>query len=645
MNKKYIITGISTDVGKTVVSAIIAEMLRASYWKPIQAGDLESSDSLKVGQLTEHVTILPEVYRLNEAMSPHAAAELDGVEIKLENLQLPDVEGNLIIEGAGGLMVPLNKDGLSYADVIEYWSLPTIIVSKHYLGSINHTLLTVDLMKHRGIEIAGIVFVGEENLATETIIAESTGVEILGRIPWAEKLDRTFVREQSSSTERSSLANLQNLQSPKEHINKSTMLIQQDRACVWHPFTQHLTAGNPLDIVRAEGIWLYDSNGKKFLDANSSWWVNTHGHGHPHIGKAMNKQFQAIDHVVFAGVTHPKAVELAARITQLLPDSLTKVFFSDNGSTSVEVALKMAIQYWFNKGEKRQRILALQGSYHGDTFGAMSVGQRGYFNEPFESFFFDVDYLDFPTGENEKELLRHAEHLFSSDDFAGIIVEPLVQGAAGMQMYSAEFLDALTNLARANNVLVIFDEVMTGFGRTGKLFAMDYCLNKPDIVALSKGLTGGVLPLGLTVASDAVYEAFLGGETTQALLHGHSFTGNAIACAVACASLDLFGEKSTWDKIANISKWNVAFARELEVIGHVKNVRMCGTILAFEVGSDTEDSYFSDLKAKAYAHFLENGILLRPLGNTLFINPPYCMEEADYLQLKSVLLDFLLKYD
>ncbi|MBL1280145.1 MAG: adenosylmethionine--8-amino-7-oxononanoate transaminase [Fluviicola sp.] len=416
---------------------------------------------------------------------------------------------------------------------------------------------------------------------------------------------------------------------------------QKDKNHVWHPFTQHHTAKNHLEIIKAYGVYLEDASGKKYIDANSSWWVNTHGHGHPHIAKAINEQFTTMDHIVFAGVTHPKAVELADRITSILPDHLEKVFFSDNGSTAVEVAIKMVMQYFYNKGEKKNRFLAMNGSYHGDTFGAMSVGQRGYFNKPFEPFFFDVDTIDFPNGENEQAILENAKGLFATKEFAGLIIEPLVQGAAGMRMYSAEFLDQLTALAQENDVLVIFDEVMTGFGRTGKMFSLDFCQNKPDLVALSKGLTAGVMALGLTIASNKIYDAFLSDDIGKALLHGHSFTANPIACAVACANLDIFEEKKTWQRINDIIAWNEDFAKQLAQLDNVENIRQQGTIIAFEVKTGEENSYFSDVKTKAYDFFLENGILLRPLGNTIFVNAPYVIEEEEYGEITGSILNFL----
>lgn len=418
-------------------------------------------------------------------------------------------------------------------------------------------------------------------------------------------------------------------------------LLKKDKRYVWHPFTQHQTAGDPLQVVRAEGTLLFDEKGNDYIDANSSWWVNVHGHGHPHIAKALNEQFQQLDHVVFAGVTHPKAVELAERISQVLPENFERVFFSDNGSTSTEVALKMAFQYWFNKGENRKRVMALEGAYHGDTFGAMSVGERDHFNRPFEPFFFDVDYLPFPSNETEGEVLERAEHLLSSKEFASIIVEPLVQGAVGMRMYSPEFLDALSSIAKKYETLVIFDEVMTGFGRTGKMFAMDHCKEKPDIVCLSKGLTAGVMALGLTVTSQKLYESFLSDEMARGFLHGHSFTANPLACAVSCANLDLFEQDETKNAIDRIGEWNTLFTQELNTFERVEGVRQQGTILAFEVINESGNTYFSSIRDRAYKYFLENGVLLRPLGNTIFINPPYCITEDEYSRLKSVITGFL----
>jgi adenosylmethionine-8-amino-7-oxononanoate aminotransferase len=418
-------------------------------------------------------------------------------------------------------------------------------------------------------------------------------------------------------------------------------LIEDDAKYVWHPFTQIQTEPSPLLISKAKGSTLFTADGKQYLDCNSSWWVNVHGHGNEHIAQAIQTQFAAIDHVIFAGATHEKAIELAKRIVEKLNCDLQKVFFSDNGSTAVEVAIKMCMQFWHNQGIKKSRVLALEGAYHGDTFGAMSVGERDYFNAPFEPFFFNVDFLEFPTEANEKQLLEQAKTLFESGEFISLIVEPLIQGSAGMRFYSAAFLEELVKLAKANNVLVIFDEIMTAFGRTGTLFAFEHTQVRPDIICLSKGLTGGVLPLGLTVATNAIFDAFLSDERAKAFLHGHSFTGNPLACAAACASLDLFEQPETWTKIKAIETRNLDFLKTIEKHPAISSARVYGTILALDLKTDGPAGYFAKIRDTAYTFFLENGLLLRPLGNVLFINPPYCLTEKEQQYIFGVVERFL----
>ncbi len=419
-------------------------------------------------------------------------------------------------------------------------------------------------------------------------------------------------------------------------------MLERDSKYVWHPFTQVQTEPEILDIVEAKGTTLTARDGKTYLDCNSSWWVNVHGHGHPHIQKAINEQFEKIDHIIFAGATHEKGIELAERICNILPNNhFEKVFYSDNGSTAIEVALKMCFQYWHNQSTTKNRVLALEGAYHGDTFGAMSVGERDYFNKPFEPFFFDVDYLAFPTKESEEGLLNQAEKLFASNEFVALIVEPIIQGSAGMRTYRSEWLDKLVKIAKKHEVLVIFDEVMTGWGRTGKMFAMNHLSELPDIVCLSKGLTGGVLPLGLTVTTQKIFDAFLSPERVKAFLHGHSFTGNPIACAAACASIDLFEQKSTWENIERICKSNIEFATQLKTNTKIQDVRICGTILAIELKTGEGNTYFSSKRDENYLFFRNRGLLLRPLGNVIFINPPYSITTKELNYVYECILEFL----
>ncbi len=421
-------------------------------------------------------------------------------------------------------------------------------------------------------------------------------------------------------------------------------LIEKDKAYIWHPFTQALNAQDPIPIVSAKGAWLYAEDGKKYLDANSSWWTINHGHGNEYIAKKIHEQFLKADHVIFAGATHPKAAEVAERIVHLLPTGFQKLFFSDNGSTSVEVAIKMTYQYWYNQGIDKKRFLAIEGAYHGDTFGAMSVGQRGYFNKPFEHLFFDVDFIPFPTQDNIEMVLDQVEKYFQSNEFAGFIFEPLVQGAAGMRIYKSEWLDQLIELAKKYNVLTIADEVMTGFYRTGTMFAIDQLKEIPDFVCMSKGVTGGVMPVGLTATTQTIFDAFLSEETTKALLHGHSFTGNPLSCAAICASLDLFEEEDTMRGINRIVKGHQDFIKKHQNNTIFKTIKAQGTILSLEVNVGENSSYFSAIRTEAYNFFLENELLIRPLGNVIFINPPYCISKEELALIYEKVMLFLDRF-
>lgn len=397
----------------------------------------------------------------------------------------------------------------------------------------------------------------------------------------------------------------------------------RDRAVIWHPFTQMQTAPLPIPIVRGEGSVLYGADGRAYLDMISSWWVNLHGHAHPHIARRVSEQLHTLEHVIFAGFTHRPAVELAERLLPILPPDMARIFYSDNGSTAVEVALKMAFQYWHNLGRPRRKVVAFEGAYHGDTFGAMAVSGRSAFTAPFTPFLFDVEYLPTPVPGQEADVLKQAEILFDNN-VAAFIAEPLVQGAGGMVMYEPDVLDKLIRLARQNGALIIADEVMTGFGRTGRLFASDHLQEKPDLISLSKGLTGGTMALGVTACTEAIYDAFLSDDKFKTLFHGHSFTANPLACTAALASLDLTLSNDTRANLLRITEQHAAFAERLAQHSNVANIRQRGTLLAFDLIAGEETSYFNNIRDKAYNFLLERGVLMRPLGNVLYLMPPYC---------------------
>lgn len=411
-------------------------------------------------------------------------------------------------------------------------------------------------------------------------------------------------------------------------------LLQATRSHIWHPFTQAQTAGDPIVINRAEGACLYDFQDKEYLDLISSWWVNIHGHCHPKIVKALTHQAQTLDHVMFAGFTHAPAVHLAQELTAKLPPSLSRIFYSDNGSTAVEVAIKMAIQYWHNQKIPKKRIIAFEGAYHGDTFGAMALGQSSGFHHPFADYLFEVNFIPYPATwqkdetVNEKEALSLAklDQLLQDkgEEIAALIIEPLVQGAGGMRFCRPEFLEEVMHRCRAAEVLVIYDEVMTGFGRTGTLFACQQHPTAPDFLCASKGLTGGFLPLALTVTSEKIYQNFLGHTFERAFTHGHSYTANPLGCAVALASLSLFEEEKTFDKIKEIHEVHL---KRMALLSEAKGIFRCriqGTIAAMEVHVE-ETQYGSSLSQQLRQAFLTAGLNLRPLGNVIYLMPPYCI--------------------
>ncbi|RNL52530.1 adenosylmethionine--8-amino-7-oxononanoate transaminase [Pedobacter jejuensis] len=416
-------------------------------------------------------------------------------------------------------------------------------------------------------------------------------------------------------------------------------LVERDKKVIWHPYTQMKNALPHIPIVRGEGVYVFDENGNKYIDAVSSWWVNIHGHAHPHIAQKVSEQLNLLEHVIFAGFTHEPAVLLAERLLPLLPGKQEKVFYTDNGSTAVEVALKMCLQYWDNKQTPKTKILAFKNAYHGDTFGAMSVSGRSIFTDAFNSLLFDVEFIALPNADNIESIKKQISELKS--EAACFIFEPLILGSAGMLMYEAKYLDELISTCKASNILTIADEVMTGFGRTGTYFACEKLKNKPDIFCLSKGLTGGTMPLGVTTCTNEIFEAFLSDDKLKTLYHGHSFTANPIACVASLASLDILLKDETLQNIKRIEAKHAVFLKEIKSHNKVKAIRQTGTIIAIEWETGNETSYLSNLRNLLYNYFLDKGIILRPLGNIIYILPPYIISNEDldyvYSSIKSAL--------
>jgi adenosylmethionine-8-amino-7-oxononanoate aminotransferase len=417
-------------------------------------------------------------------------------------------------------------------------------------------------------------------------------------------------------------------------------LLDRDRAHVWHPYTQMLTQPPLLPIARGEGVYLYTEDGRKILDGISSWWVNIHGHAHPKLNEALAAQAREIEHVIFAGCTHRPAVELAERLTEVIPPGLTRIFYSDNGSTAVEAAIKMAVQYWRNRGEpQRTTLITLHHAYHGDTVGAMSASEDSVFTQAFTPLLFPVVRAHAPycyrcplhlqraschidcLGDLEQRLQEHGASA------AAVLVEPMLQGAGGMIIWPKEFLAGVRDLCNRYGVLMIADEVLTGFGRTGLMFACEHAGVSPDILCLSKALTAGYLPLGITAATEAIYEAFLSTDRGKTFFHGHSYTANPLACAVAVASLQLFRETDVMARVTRLEQQLRQGLDPLRSLPNVGDVRVIGGVGVVELTGNS--GYLAEIGPRLSAAFLDRGLLLRPLGNVVYFMPPYVISETE----------------
>ncbi len=416
-------------------------------------------------------------------------------------------------------------------------------------------------------------------------------------------------------------------------------LSERDKKHLWHPLTQHKLHPEMVAIAKAKGAVLYDEHGKEYIDGIASWYTCMYGHCNDYVLEKVHHQMQRLDQVVFSGFTHEPAIKLSEELIKILPANQEKLFFSDNGSTAVEIGIKMALQYHFNKGEKRQIMLTFEDGFHGDTFGAMAVSSLSVYNGPFEDFFIAVERIPVPTKDNITDILERLTSRLQQKDIAGFIYEPLVQGAAAMKMHDAEGLDQILRLLKRHGVLCVADEVMTGFGKTGKNFASDHITTKPDIICLSKALTAGLLPMAITSCTRDVYDAFYSDDMAKGLFHGHTYTANPLACTAALAGLELLRSEEIQHSIQRIIASHQRFDEEIKDHPKIENTRQCGIIYALDLNLKMER--YGNLRDQLFGHFMNNGVFLRPLGNTIYILAPYVISDGQlqkiYETIKSAL--------
>lgn len=662
MKKSIFITATDTHVGKTIATLCLGTLIKEQgydlgVFKPVQcAGD----DTVF---LKKHLSINDPLELINpyfapEPLSPHLAFQRQNKRISIKKIiqahhRLSEIHGIVLIEGAGGLCVPLFKDYL-VADLIKELDADVVIVARPGLGTINHTLLTVEQARARGLNVLGVLFnysqKEKQSAAHQTnpeAVKQFAGVDILGTIPFLPALEQKQIIKHCRG--RIKLNKL----FPKRTKDRTKQLARWDKDYLWHPFTQmkDWLTQEPLIIDQARGSYLVDTQGNSYLDGVSSLWVNVHGHRKKAIDLAIKNQIDRLSHSTLLGLSNTPAIELAQKLVEITPQGLDKVFYSDNGSTAVEIAIKIAYQYWQNIGEKEKTgIVHLANSYHGDTLGSVSIGGIDLFHQVYRHLIFKTIQLEFPDcyrapqgkhyPEYAFECLEKFEVLLKKDHqkIAAFVVEPIVQGAAGMIIWPKGILKRMADLCRQYNIIFITDEVATGFGRTGKMFACDHEQVSPDILCLAKGITGGYLPLAATLVSNKIYQGFLHDYQDQkTFFHGHTYTGNPLCCAAALANLKVFEKERVLaklsPKIKHLSKRLPMFYN----LGSVGDVRQLGFMVGIELVKNqaTKDAYpWSDrIGVKVCQEVRKYGLISPTLGNVLVLMPPLSLtlDEMDLL--------------
>ncbi len=420
---------------------------------------------------------------------------------------------------------------------------------------------------------------------------------------------------------------------------KGKNLSERDKRYLWHPLTQHKTADPPIGIVKAEGALLWDEAGNSYIDGIASWYTAMYGHGNKFITEAISKQMKQLDFVMFSGFTHEPAIDLAEKLMAILPENQSKLFFNDNGSTAIEAAIKIALQYHHNQNDRRDTLIAFENGFHGDTFGAMSASGLSSYNGPFEDFLLKVERISVPKDQNENEVLEKLESILKNNRCAAFIFEPLVQGAAGMKFHSANGLDKLIQKCREHNVLCIADEVMTGFGKTGKNFASENLQNLPDVMCLSKALTAGMFPLSITSCTQKIFDAFLNEDVSKGFFHSHTYSAHPLGCAAALAGLELLNSKEILERRTYIEAAHKSFVLSVQNHPKIKHARAMGVILAIDLNLKIER--YGNLRDQLYQFFMVRGIMLRPLGNTIYVLPPFVISNDQLREIYNAINELL----
>ncbi len=617
----FLVVGTDTDAGKTAFSLLFLAAFAEefAYWKPVETGE---SDTEKLRRLVPSAEVFDPLARFAEPVAPVLAAEREGRAMPGFAAILearPRSERPLLIESFGGPLSPLTREVLQ-VELLRALQLPMLLVISSTVGAVGRALQTLQALEAFGLRPAAIALLGrKDSFAHDQIERHASGITVISlETPEGSWTSESIAR--SASSQREALEMMRN------HAPPPLPQFADSRA-VWHPYTPLQGSDVPLPVVGARDEFLTLADGRHLVDGISSWWTILHGHRQPAIMQAIRKATHSLDHVLFAGATHPHAVELADALLTAMPwPEEGRVFYSDNGSTAVEVALKMAYQFWCHRGEpQRTLFIGFEHGYHGDTFGAMSVGRDPLFFGRFEPLLFRSVQSHVSAEALDALLAKHA------GEVAAIIIEPLVQGAGGMQMHSPAELRALFEVTRRHGVLFIADEVMTGFGRTGSLWAFDQAGIAPDLVCLAKGITGGVVPLAVTAACPRVVAAFDTTDRARTFFHGHSFTANPIACAAAVANWKLMQSQHWRADVRRIAVHWEAQRETFVALPGVKHVRICGLIVALEL--DLPGGYLAEGGRAMRQACLERGVLLRPLGNVLYAMPPLCTSAQSLVRI------------